>query len=119
MRDVFFAFLESPTRETYLAVHEAVSTSEQYSPYSNEMDSIDDLLEQERYADIRAQISESMPNLLLSPRAHLLLGLVSDRTGDEKGAQMERFIATACAEGILSTGDGSRERPYLVLRTSD
>jgi hypothetical protein len=119
MRDLFFQFVKSPNRDTYLALHEAVSSSEQYNPYSDEMSSIHELLDQGRYADARTRLSESMPNLLLSPRTHLFLALIAEKTGDEKGAQMERYIAAACAEGILATGAGSKGSPYLVLRTSD
>jgi hypothetical protein len=119
MRDLFLKFIQSPSRDTYLAIHEAVSSSDQYSPYSDEMDSIHELLDQGRYEDARSRISESMPNLLLSPRAHLFLALIAEKTGDEKGSQMEKFIAASCAEGIMATGDGSLDRPYIVLRTSD
>jgi hypothetical protein len=83
------------------------------------MSSIHELLDQGRYGDARTRLSESMPNLLLSPRAHLVLALIAEKTGDEKGSQMERYIASSCAEGILATGDGSKGSPYVVLRTSD
>lgn len=119
IRDLFFAFIQSQTRDTYLAVQEAVASSDQDRPYSDELDSVHELLDQGRYGDARARMSESMPNLLLSPRAHLLLALIAEKAGDEKGSQMENFIAASCAEGILATGDGSRDRPYIVLRVSD
>ena len=32
---------------------------------------------------------------------------------------MEAFVAATCCEGILTTGEGSKSQPYLVLRTSD
>jgi len=53
------------------------------------------------------------------PWAHLKLALVYqrlDRTGE---MERERAIAIRCIEGILSTGDGSMDRPYRVTRTSD
>ena len=29
------------------------------------------------------------------------------------------LVAATCCEGILATGDGTKEKPYLVTRTSD
>jgi hypothetical protein len=60
-----------------------------------------------------------MGNLMLSPRAHQLLGFLHHKLGDEQRANMEMMIGIVCVEGILTTGDGSQESPYLVLRTSD
>lgn len=119
MRELFFEFVKAPSRNTYLAIHEAVVSSEQYNPYSQEMSSIQDLLDEERYEDARRSLSEAMPNLLLSPRAHMLMGFIAEKTGDADGSQLERYFASACAEGILATGQGSKESPYVVLRTSD
>jgi hypothetical protein len=119
MMELFKEFVKSPSRSTYLAVFQAVSSSDIYSPYSNEMSSIEGLVDQGRYEDARASLSESMPNLLLSPRAHLLMGFIAKKRGDEKGSEMERYLASSCAKGIVATGEGSRANPYVVLRTSD
>lgn len=59
------------------------------------------------------------PNHLLSPGAHLKLALIYQQLGRDAEMERERVIANLCLEGILSTGDGSAERPYLVTRTSD
>lgn len=32
---------------------------------------------------------------------------------------MELMTGNACIEGILASGDGSQERPFVVTRTSD
>jgi len=56
---------------------------------------------------------------MLSPRAHQMPGFLNHKLGDEKAAQMEGMIGRACIEGLLATGDGTEQRPYIVLRTSD
>ena len=65
------------------------------------------------------RLAQAMPNLLLSPRAHMVFAFIADKTGDEKTAEVEQLVAAACCEGILATGDGTKANPYLVVRTSD
>jgi len=48
----------------------------------------------------------------------MLAALCRD-SGDQKQADFAHAVGFACIDGILSTGDGSKEKPYLVLRTSD
>lgn len=119
MKNLFVDFLKSRTCESFLAVRSALVVSEHYSPYSNEMDDIPEMIDAGRLTEARARISESMPNLLLSPRAHFLLASIGEKSGDQSFAQMERFFGGVCLEGILATGDGSIDRPYIVCRTSD
>lgn len=119
MRELFFKFIECPDRDSYLAVCQSVVSSTQYNPYSDEIRDVHALVEEQRYEDARSRLSEAMPNLLLSPRAHLLLAMIADKTGDKQGAQAEGLIASLCAKGILATGNGSKEKPYVVVRTSD
>jgi len=119
MKEQFIRFMGSPSCETYLAVREALLALPDYKPYSDELNSIARLLEAGSVAFVQEKISESFPNLLLSPRAHLYLGLAAEKLNDEHSAGMERFIAATCVEGILATGDGSKEQPYLVCRSTD
>ena len=62
---------------------------------------------------------QHFPNLLLSPRLHLLAGLAERKLGNDENADTELAISRQCLAGILSTGDGSQQSPFLVLRTSD
>ncbi len=119
MNDLFAAFLESPNRQTYLAVRAAVVASERYDPYSREMDDVDAILDADKLDDARRLLSGAMPNLLLSPAAHLVLSFIAKNSGDGERAQMESFVAATCCRGILATGDGTKDSPYLVVRISD
>ena len=119
MKELFFHFLESPNRESYLAVRNALISSEHYDPYSSEMDSVNGFVDAGQFDEARETLSESMPNLLLCPSAHMAISFIAEKSGDEKAAQMERFVAATCCEGLLTTGDGTQENPYLVVRTSD
>lgn len=119
MRENLIEFIQSPNRETYLAFREKVIASEEYAPYSNEFDEAGELFEQQKLAEARDTLKKAMVNLILSPRAHQLLGFLCYKLGDERAAQMESMIGQACLQGILATGDGSRKSPYVVLRTTD
>jgi len=119
MNDPFLQFLEAPGAGTYRAIRQQVVSSEAYDPYSDELADFEELLESGQHTALRERISSSMPNLLLSPRAHLVLARLDELDGDEDSARMEHAIAAACVEGILATGDGSQASPYLVVRTSD
>jgi len=119
MRRDFVKFLASPDRHSYLCIRGLVVASGQYNPYSDEPEKVDQLLQDGQLEEARSTISEALPNLLLSPRAHLVLAVIAEKTGDKEAAQAERLIARICAEGILASGSGSRAEPYPVVRTSD
>jgi len=119
MLEKFFAFIGSPNRDKYLAIREEIIVSEQYDPYSSDLDHANALLNAGEYREARESISGSMPNLLLSPSAHYLLSLIAGKLNDQKSAELEGAIASSCVKGILATGDGSHEKPYIVVRMSD
>ena len=119
MNELFLTFLDKPTRENFVAVRRAVTMHAGYEPYSNDLQEMNDLYEAKRYAEVRERFRAAVPNLLLSPRAHMLLALAARHLGKDEDFEMERAIYARCLEGIESTGDGSHESPYLVLRTSD
>jgi len=119
MREEFVQFVESPGRETYLAFREKIIASDAYQPYSDELNTAGELYEQGKVKEAQEALQEAMPNLMLSARAHQLLGFLNHKLGDEQAAEAEMMMASACIAGILETGDGSENNPYLVVRTSD
>ncbi|MEQ8790199.1 MAG: DUF4919 domain-containing protein [Pirellulaceae bacterium] len=119
IKNLFFEFIQSPDRDTYLAIRKAVLSSDDYDPYSDEMQTVGELLEDGRPDEAFQALAAAMPNLLLSPRAHLALAHIAEESGQGEKAKMEEFFAVSCCEGILATGAGTRENPFLVVRTSD
>lgn len=55
----------------------------------------------------------------LCSRYHYLLAVAADYEGDVERCEVERFQLSTCLEGVLSTGDGSRQAPFQVLHTTD
>lgn len=119
LREAFVRMIQTPTQENYLRVREMVLDHETYQPYSQDLSDIGDLMEKGEFQKAQDGLAAAMPNLLLSPRAHIFLSIIARETGSEDAAKMEGHVACACAEGIMATGDGSEEKPYLVVRTSD
>lgn len=114
------AFLEKSSKATYVKVFEAVTSHSTYDPYSGDLDEAYVLVEKKDFKEAQARLAAAMPNLLLSPRAHILARRVAEGLGDAAEAKRQDQIARKCLEGILSTGRGdSPASPCLVTRTSD
>lgn len=71
------------------------------------------------HAAVVAIVRDLMPGAFLSPSAHAALGAAHAALGDDARAGAERRTQVLALESIRSTGDGSRERPWSVLRISD
>lgn len=119
MNEQLAEFIMSPSRELYLEIRDDVIASGFYEPYSDEFETAVQLVEEENFEEARLAIQNGMPNLILSPRAHRLLSYLHFKAGDKESAQFEFAFSEACLKGILATGDGSTQNPYLVTRTSD
>ena len=119
MQELFVAFLTNPTPESFRALRAVVVNSPNYDGYSQDLSDMERALDEKRFADVKDVFARAQPNLLLSPRAHLLLSQALKEEGNEKASDLERFICFRCADGVTNTGDGTRARPLVVLRTSD
>jgi len=120
MDQQFVHYLQHPDLENFLSLRNALLAHPAFNPYSRELYRVDQLLKDQKAADAEEVLRTSMtPNHLISPAAHLKLSLAYQQMGREEEAQRERAIGMRCLEGILYTGDGSRENPFLVTRTSD
>lgn len=115
----FQAFLAAPTKENYLKVHKLVTAHAAYDPYSQDLGDVGALLEKGQFQEARAKLDQSMPNLLLSPRAQSYYRVALEGLGDHQEAKRRDEIAEKCLQGILATGNGTPKAPYLVTRTSD
>jgi hypothetical protein len=115
----FAAFVKEPTKENFLRAFQQTTTAENYEPYSTELDDVKELAEGHKFVEAQARLKKAMPGLLLSPQAHFLASRVARGLGDATTAEKETSLGKKCLEGILGTGNGSAEKPYLVTRVSD
>ncbi|WP_149498386.1 hypothetical protein [Roseiconus lacunae] len=119
MKAEFLSLIRSPSRQTYLAARTVLLRSNHFDPFSEELNEIVAAIEEKKWDDAASLITDAGPNLLLSPCAHLLMAKVCENRGEEERWEFETVTARAICDGILSTGDGSQDAPYLITRTTD
>jgi len=115
----FDAFLEEPTPQNYLAARRALVTSPAYDPYAQGLSEAEELVNTRRWVDALKKISEVMPNFHLTPRIHYLASLAAEAQDDKAAVQRHTFAYERCLRGLLETGEGTEEKPYLVTRVED
>lgn len=117
MVDLYRQFLVQPTEDRYRAALLAADASSADAAPS--LSSMEEALCEGRYESVRLLGRQWTRFFFLSPRFHRLAAIASKHLGDESDAEMERFAAQACLSGILASGDGSPERPYLICDRAD
>jgi hypothetical protein len=116
--DLVSAYLDDPGTETLGPLRRAVRGSTNFTP-DLDLDEADRLLAEGSYAAAAAELQRVMPGAILSPSAHLRMATALERSGDERTAARERQVARAALRSIRSTGDGSEQHPWSVLRIND
>jgi hypothetical protein len=116
MKEQFIIFLQNPKKDTFLALRSVVISHNEYSPYSDDLKNINNLLLQNKFIEV-AQYSNI--NILLSSRAHMYKSFAYKKLKDERGAETESKIGQTILEGIEYTGKGTLEKPFLVTRIDD
>lgn len=119
MQEAFLAYIQQPTPENFLAVRSAVLARPDYAPYGDGLRHLRDAYEAGEFAHMKDLFGQHLSSLLLSGEAHFIVALAHEKLGDADAGQMEKYLAFVCVKGILGTGDGSQERPYLVTSTAD
>jgi hypothetical protein len=119
MADVFGDFLKKPDENNFRALRDCVIASPEYDFHATDLDELGEFVTGADYASATALSGTLMPNWLLSPRAHQLLGHAADHRGDLKMAGRENYMARACLHGLLASGDGTELKPYAVTHVPD
>lgn len=109
------ACLRAPSAEAVTRLRSAVLSSPGYDP----LVTVEALVAEQESTQVLAAIQAKMPGLLLSPRAHAHLARAHAALGDEDAAAVESLLAHLAETAILTSGDGSEQRPYAVMRVED
>lgn len=119
MQETLEAFLEHPTAKNYGAARQLILADPEYRGDPRQLAELAELCERRMFAEAGERIGEMMPDWALSPRVHAYAAWIASEAGDAEDAELERFMQQCCLEGLLATGDGSREHPFLVMHVSD
>jgi hypothetical protein len=124
MQDELQAFLEAPSAHAYRRVREALldevaASDASESPSLTTLIELAELAAAGEFEDLLARVEELSPAWALSPRVHYLAAIAAVELGEEGTAELEQFIFQTCLEGILATGHGTAEAPYLITYVSD
>ena len=119
VKETFLEYLKKPSVELFLAVRQKVAASDRYAPYSNELDMLMAALCAGEPQAAIALFWRSFPNLLLSPLAHFILSQAYLDLKREGEAEGEKAMGRLILKSILSTGRGTKKKPYAVMRVED
>jgi hypothetical protein len=119
MQRQFTQFVESPSRENYLAVRRAVLRLTPLPIEAMQLAELLRLLDDGSYQEVADRIELLPPSKALSPRVHFLAAEAADGLGDTAASELERFLFVLCLKGLLATGDGTQAAPYSVCHASD
>ncbi len=113
-------YLQDPSPEGFLQLRDEVAASPPYAPYTSKYKAVAfPLLESGEFEEAKNHLISMMPSYFLNPGIHKYTAYALQKLGAETSARFEYSLAALFLRGILSTGDGSKERPYLVLYIED
>lgn len=117
--DLLERYLADPTPAALDEVRRVVRAAPTFDPGLTIGEVVGPLLARGAYAEAVGAVQGRMPGALLSPSAHAALATALDGVGRPEEAARERRLAAAAVAGLLATGDGTRARPWSVLRVGD
>ena len=113
------AFVDEPSRRTYLAVRSAVLAASPLPLAATDLAELERMLSAGEARQVLDRLDALPPSKVLSPRVHQLAAEAAEAVGDVAGGEVERFLFVLCLQGLLATGDGSAAEPYLVCHATD
>jgi len=119
MDESYQAFVDDPTPERFLAARRAVIDDPGYPPDGLPLVKLERLLDAAQFTRLARETARLLHAWRLSPRMHFLAGVAAAELGRTARASEQRRQLQACLQGLLGTGDGTRERPFLVTHASD
>ncbi|MFX4286574.1 DUF4919 domain-containing protein [Janibacter sp. G349] len=119
LTDLVGAYVHDPQPERLRELRSVVRGSPTFDPDLDVAAVVGTSLDDGRASDTIRALTGKMPGAALNPRAHAVLASAFEEVGDEAAARRERLMAQLSITSILSTGDGTRERPWSVLRVAD
>lgn len=112
-------YLDDRSPEGLRRLRAAIAGSSTFDPDFQCAAVVGHLAEEGRHEDVVRALTQRMPGAALNPSAHAVLSAAHEALGHTRAARRERLLARIAVSSILSTGDGTQERPWSVLRIAD
>jgi hypothetical protein len=119
VRELLIKLIREGSQESFQALRAQFVQTSFFDPYNDHLTPMAELVRAGELAQAKERWEQDKMHLLLSPTAHLYAARIMEGLGDQRGAEMETYLAHLCMRGILESGDGTRERPYLVTCIAD
>jgi hypothetical protein len=113
------AFVEQPSKATYLAARDAVLRESPLPIVATDLADLEQLLDQEEHEAVLDRIDALPVSKVLAPRVHYLAAEAAEALRDSSTVELERSLFVLTLQGLLATGDGTRNNPYIVCHASD
>ena len=117
--DAAAAYLTAPTAASIHALRTAITAEPTYTAGAEHVAEASALVAAQRFDEAVACLSYWRRGAFFSPSTHRLLTEALRATGQAELADYEEQLSWHAIASLLESGDGSRIRPYLVLRVSD
>ena len=117
--EVMKSFVLNPSEETLAPLQAEVMAAANYDPLVLFESVVSPLMDSGKYQGAVDAVWRMLPGVFLSPTAHAMLAHVYDQWGDEKASRRETKFARLAMDTLTSSGAGTQEAPYRVLRVSD
>ena len=117
--DVMKSFVLSPGEETLAPLQAEIMAAANYDPLVRLESVVSPLVDSGDHQGVVDAVWRMLPGVFLSPTAHAMLAHSYDKLGDEKAARRETKFARLALDALMSSGDGTQDAPYQVLRVSD
>lgn len=117
--DAAAAYITAPGSAALHSLRTAVQADPTYSASGNHVAEATALLEAGDLDEAEACLSFFRKGGFFNPSTHRLLARVMRAKGREDIAQLEEQLEFFAIKSLLDSGDGTRTRPYVVLRVAD
>lgn len=117
--DLITIYLDNPTRENLNQIRSRIREFDNFNESLDERKSAVDLINKGQPAAALDLLTSLMPGALLSPSTHRLMAQAHQMLKREQAAERENALAQISLASIFSTGSGTQEDPWSVLRVAD
>lgn len=119
MQDDLQKFFAHPGPRNYLRVRERFLSRRRRGAQPAQLAKLIELFAAGRFARVRARIEAMLPAWGLAPAVYWIGSCSALELGDEPAADLDRFLYHSCIRGIMSTGDGSENKPFRITYACD